>query len=74
MQHSSTRYVGLDVPNDAMAVASVATAHEAEVIDLGTIGTRQGDIDHSCARFKPKPSPWSSSLKRDPVGPGSLVI
>jgi transposase len=45
MRHSSTRYVGLDVHKDAIAVAYVAQDHHAEVIYLGTIGTRQCDID-----------------------------
>ena len=45
MSHSSTLYVGLDVHNDSIAVASVAKEHAAEVIDLGSIGTRQADID-----------------------------
>ena len=37
--------VGLDVHTASIAVADVAKAHDAEVIDLGTIGTRQVDID-----------------------------
>jgi len=43
MPHSSTLDVGRDVHKDAIAVASVATVHDAEVIDLGTIGTRPCD-------------------------------
>jgi transposase len=35
----------LDVHKESIAVAYVAQAHDAEVIDLGTIGTRQADID-----------------------------
>jgi transposase len=35
----------MDVHQEAIAVASVAEAHRAEVIYLGSIGTRQGDID-----------------------------
>jgi transposase len=46
MPHSSTLYVGLDVHKDSIAVASVANDHDAEVIYLGPIGTRQCDIDH----------------------------
>jgi transposase len=46
MHQSSTRYVGLDVHQDSIAVAYVAQDHGAEVTDLGTIGTRQADIDH----------------------------
>jgi transposase len=45
MPHSSTLYVGLDVHKDSIAVAYVAKDHDAEVIYLGTIGTRQVDID-----------------------------
>jgi transposase len=35
----------MDVHNDAIAVASVAQEHGAEVSDLGPLGTRQGAID-----------------------------
>ena len=45
MHHSSTLYVGLDVHKDSIAVAYVAKDHDAEVIYLGTIGTRPCDID-----------------------------
>jgi transposase len=45
MPQSSTLYVGLDVHKESIAVAYVAQAHDAEVIYLGTIGTRQADID-----------------------------
>ena len=77
MQHSSTRYVGLDVPNDATAVASVATAHEAEVIDLGTSGTRQGDIDQLVRTRStpagPRPTRPSSGGRHRP-GTGGLSV
>jgi transposase len=43
MRHSSTLDGGLDVHKDAIAVAYVAKDHDAEVISLGTIGTRQAD-------------------------------
>jgi transposase len=45
MSPSRTLYVGMDVHKEAVAVASVAHAHHAEVTFLGTIGTRQVDID-----------------------------
>jgi transposase len=45
MNQSSTLYVGMDVHKDSIAVAYVAQDHGAEVIYLGTIGTRHGDID-----------------------------
>jgi len=45
MHQSSTLYIGLDVHKDSSAVASVAKDHDAEVVYLGTIGTRHGDLD-----------------------------
>ena len=54
MQQSSTLYVGLDVHKDSIAVASVAQDHGAEVVSLGTIGTRQCDIDQLIRRLQSK--------------------
>ena len=45
MVHTSTLFIGLDVHKETIAVAYVGEEREAEVISLGTIGTRQGDID-----------------------------
>jgi hypothetical protein len=36
----------MDVHKDTIAVASVAKDHNAEVVSLGTFGTRQCAIDH----------------------------
>ena len=47
MPQSSTLYVGMDVHKESIAVAYVAQEHGAEVVSLGTIGTRQCDIDSS---------------------------
>jgi transposase len=46
MSQSSTLFIGMDVHKDSPAVAYVAQDHGAEVMSLGTIGTRQGDLDH----------------------------
>jgi transposase len=46
MPPSSTLYIGLDVHKESLAVAYVFGAPAAEVVYLGTIGTRQCDIDH----------------------------
>jgi len=46
MHQSRTLYIGMDVHQDSMAVADVTQDHGAEVTYLGTIGTRQGDLDH----------------------------
>jgi transposase len=45
MPQSRTLYVGLDVHNESIAVASVAQEQGAAVVSLGTIGTRQCAMD-----------------------------
>jgi hypothetical protein len=45
MPQSSTLSGGLDVHQDARAVAYGAQAHGAAVVDPGTIGTRHYDSD-----------------------------
>jgi transposase len=47
-------YIGMDVHEDSMAVAYVAQEHGAEVTYLGTIGTRQGDMDQLIRRMPSK--------------------
>ena len=80
MPQSRTLYVGLDVHKDAIAVAYVAKAHDAEVIDLGTIGTRQADIDQLVRQLQSKAKhlvfvyeagPCGSWLYRDLTRKGS---
>jgi transposase len=46
MSQSNTLDIGMAVDKDSIAVADVAQEHGAEGTDLGTIGTRQCDIDH----------------------------
>src|SRR5919109_713834 len=45
MHQSSTLCIGMDVHKESIAVAYVTKDHDAEVIYLGSIGTRQCDID-----------------------------
>ncbi len=45
MHQSRTLYMGMEVHTDTLAVAYVAKAHDAEVVFLGTMGTRHGDLD-----------------------------
>jgi transposase len=45
MTQSSMLDVGVDVHQESLAVAYVAQDHGAEVVSLGTIGTRQCDLD-----------------------------
>ena len=54
MSQSRTLYVGMDVHKETMAVASVAKDHDAEVVSLGTFGTRQCDIDHLMRKLQSK--------------------
>jgi len=56
MQQSSTLYVGLDVHKESIAVAYIAQEYHAEVVSLGTIGTRQCDIDKLIRRLQSKTS------------------
>jgi len=46
LSHSRTRFVGMEVHQDSIAVASVGQDHGAEVMDLGALGTRPWDLDH----------------------------
>jgi len=45
MSQSSTLFIGMDVHKDSISIAYVPQDHGAEVTYLGTIGTRQADID-----------------------------
>jgi transposase len=68
MSPSRTLYIGLDVHNDAMAVADVAPAHGAEVTDLGTIGTRQGDLDPRIRKMPSQATPRLCVYAAGPCG------
>ena len=54
MSQSSTLFIGMDVHKETIAVAYVAQEHGAEVTSLGTIGTRQCDIDHLVRKMQSK--------------------
>jgi transposase len=54
MSQSSTRFIGMDVHKDSIAVAYVAQDHGAEVMYLGIIGTRQCDIDQLIRKMPSK--------------------
>jgi transposase len=54
MHHSNTLYVGMDVHKESIAVAYVAQAYGAEVVSLGTVGTRQCDIDKLIRQLQSK--------------------
>jgi transposase len=54
MSQSNTLFIGLDVHKDSIAVAYVAQDHGAEVMYLGAIGTRQGDMDQLIRKMQSK--------------------
>jgi transposase len=54
MRQSSTLYIGMDVHKESIAVAYVTQQHGAEVTYLGTIGTRQCDIDQLIRKMQSK--------------------
>src|SRR6266446_7340114 len=54
MAQGSTLFVGLDVHKETIAVAYVGEEREAEVVSLGTVGTRQSDIDKLIRKLQAK--------------------
>src|SRR5215510_13040913 len=54
MSQSRTLFIGMDGHKDTIAVAYVAQDHGAEVTSLGTIGTRQWDIDQLIRKMPSK--------------------
>src|SRR3989449_4087843 len=52
--HASTVFVGLDVHKETIAVVYVGEERETEVVALGTVGTRQGDIDKLSRKLQAK--------------------
>jgi transposase len=54
MTQASTLFIGLDVHKETIAVAYVAEEREAEVVFLGTVGTRQCAIDKLIRKLQAK--------------------
>lgn len=71
MPDSSTLSVGLDVHKDSIAVAYAPEERSAEVVFLGTIGTRQGAIDTLVRKLRSK----AQHLRCvDAAGPGGYWL
>jgi transposase len=68
MRQSRTLYIGLDVHQDAIAVAYVAQAHHAAVVSLGNIGTRQRDIDQLIRKMQSNSKHLSFVYEAGPCG------
>jgi transposase len=69
-QSSKTLYVGLDVHKDSIAVAYAPEDRGAEVVSLGPIGTRQGDIDKLIRRLEAKGAALVFVYEAGPCGYG----
>jgi len=74
MSQSRTLFVGMDVHKEPIAVAYVAQDHGAEVTYVGTIGTRQRDLDTLIRQMHRKPSTASFSPKRGLAALGSSAL
>jgi transposase len=68
MAQSRTRFIGMDVHKDSMAVAYLAQDHGAEVTYLGAIGTRQCDIDQLIRKRQSKAQHCSFVYEAGPCG------
>jgi hypothetical protein len=70
MPQSPTLYGGMDVHQEAIAVASVAQAHGAEVVVLGSIGTRQCALDQLIRKMPSKATHLVFAYEAGPCGDG----
>jgi transposase len=67
-ESSKTLFVGLDVHKDTIAVAYAVEDRGAEVVSLGTIGTRQYDIDKLLRRLEAKGATLMFAYEAGPCG------
>ena len=67
-ESSRTLYVGLDVHKDSIAVAYAPEDRGAEVVSLGTIGTRQCDIDKLIRKLQSKGAALAFGYEAGPCG------
>lgn len=68
MRHSSPLYVGPDVHKESIAVAYVAQDHDAEVLYLCGIGTRQADLAQLVRTLHAKAPPPVFVYEASPCG------
>lgn len=67
-ESSKTVYVGLDAHKDAIAVAYASQDRGAEVVSLGSIGTRQCDIDRLIRKLESKGATLVFGYEAGPCG------
>jgi len=67
-ESSKTLFVGLDVHKDTIAVAYALEDRGADVVSLGTIGTRQCDIDKLIRKLEGKGATLVLAYEAGPCG------
>ena len=67
-ESSKTLFVGLDIHKDTIAAACAPEDRDADVESLGTIGTRQCDIDKLIRRLQSKGAPLVFVYEAGPCG------
>jgi transposase len=70
MARDSTLFIGVAVHTETIVVASGAEEREAEVVFLGTIGTRQCDIDKLIRKLQAKGQTRHLVYEAGPCGYG----
>jgi transposase len=68
MSQSRTLYIGLDVHKDSMAVAYAAKDLDAEVVFVGSVGTRHGDLDQRIRKLPSKANHLIFGYEAGPCG------
>jgi transposase len=65
---SKSLFIGLDVHKDTIAVAYAAEDRGTDVVSLGTIGTRQYDIDKLIRKLEAKGAALVFAYEAGPCG------
>ena len=68
MAQSRTLSVGMAVHKESIAVAYVAQAYGTDVVSLGTVGTRQCDIDQLIRQLQSKSTQLVFVYEAGPYG------
>jgi transposase len=67
---NTTLFVGLDVHKDSIVVGCAPEGRDADVVQYGTIGTRQADLDRLVRKLLSKGSRLSFAYEAGPCGYG----
>jgi len=74
MKNRNTLFVGLDVHKESIAVAYAATEGATDPVHIGTIGTRQCDVDALVRRAQSKAAALVFVYEAGPCGIGCTAI